>query len=128
MQALAILRKAYSVATDAEDRVTAAIQEARLTVQLGGSRLEAARRIGRELSSVTEPRVRGQVFKAIAEMYDSGDDKDPESQLLMLEAAVQGHRQSHRRPDSILMENDQAKAILGARMEEFGCAWIVWSY
>lgn len=87
-QALTAVRKAYSLARTASERVTAVIQEADLLVVTGSSQLDAARVIGKELAATEGPADRGKIFKAIADLFKAMDPPDKPAVLMMLEAAV----------------------------------------
>ena len=87
--ALTAARQALGSAPNPEYRLFAAGQVARLSLDAGVTRLEAARIIGAELDGLNTPALRSSAYKSIAQLFKGSDsDSDKSTYLMMLEAAV----------------------------------------
>jgi tetratricopeptide (TPR) repeat protein len=109
-EALSAVQKAYSVATDASERLSAATWEARLKLREGIPVIEAARIISKELPGLTEPSERARGYEAIAEIFDQGKQADPQVRSMMIEAALRSDPTNKRRLFDVAYNCSENKA------------------
>lgn len=87
-QALLTSEKAYALAANNEDRLTAAKEIASVKRKMGTPVLEAARLLAAELPMASSPLERARVYRAIADLYKGSEKGNAEMRLLILEAAL----------------------------------------
>jgi tetratricopeptide (TPR) repeat protein len=109
-EALNVMQKAYSVATDASERLSSAGWEARLKLREGMQAIEAARIISKELPTLTEPSERARAYEAIADLFDDGKQGDPQVRMMMIEAAARSDPTNKRRLFDIAYNCSENKA------------------